>query len=281
MRHVPRGLHLLPFLPGMRRRTRIDDPAGIQHVLFRHRTGHCAAPSASTALIAAALVIPALFPNSACAQGFFEALFGRRWTAPYAYADPNAQTPEAARPEPGGSVVFCVRLCDGRHFPMQRHAKVTAAQACSAFCPASRTRIYHGSSIEHAVGPDGKRYAELSSAFVYREQIVPDCTCNGKDPLGVVTTPLQEDATLHPGDIVATPTGLMAYSGGNQRQSSSFTPIESYAGVSEELRQRLTSTKVSPETAAPVIVTPKVTAEDKSAERPRRNQGNKRVQVER
>ncbi len=97
-----------------------------------------------------------------------------------------------------------MRLCDGRFFPLQRHGGVSTAQACSSFCPASQTKIYRGSSIDHAVAQDGKRYADLSTAFAYREQIVPDCTCNGKDAFGLVNTPVEKDATLQPGDIVAT-----------------------------------------------------------------------------
>jgi hypothetical protein len=251
------------------------------------RCNHHATRVATRALVIAGLASATvfLFCGSAQAQGFFEALFGRRWTPPHAYADPNSQfgwgAPETARPQTSGSVVYCVRLCDGRFFPMQRHTGISPAEACTAFCPASRTRIFYGSSIEHAVAPDGKRYAELGSAFGYREKIVPDCTCNGKDALGVVNAPIEEDATLRPGDIVATDTGLMAYNGGAKRQSSNFTPIESYAGVSGELRRRLTETKITPATAAPRVSPRTEPGEDKTLERTGSTARNKRVQVER
>jgi len=205
-----------------------------------------------------ALVLPA---GSASAQSFFESLFGR-WSRPApsanAYADPSSpwspfgpRSPEAQRSEDG--TAYCVRLCDGRYFPIQRHGGVTPARTCSAFCPASQTRIYSGDSIDQAVGPDGKPYRELSTAFSYRERIAPGCTCNGKDAFGLVNTPLEEDATLRPGDIVATNGGLMAYSGNAGKQS--FTPIASYSGLSAELRQRLTETKIAPASpAAPAPV---------------------------
>jgi Protein of unknown function (DUF2865) len=247
-------------------------------------------PTARSGLVVAGLSSAALLlvSGSAQAQGFFDSLFGRRWTAPHAYADPNAQwnpfgwgTPETPRPEGGSSLVFCVRLCDGRFFPMQRHAGIGATQACSAFCPTSRTRIFHGSNIEHAVAADGKRYGELASAFVYRDKIVPDCTCNGKNAFGIVHAPVEDDPTLQPGDIVATNTGLMAYNGGGRRQTSSFTPIESYAGVSEELRRRLTSTKITPAAPAPVAMPQIEPAEDKPADRAGRKTTQKRAQVER
>jgi hypothetical protein len=66
---------------------------------------------------------------------------------------------------------------------------LTQAQACSSFCPAAQAKIYNGGSIEQSVGPDGRRYTELATAFAYREKIVPGCTCNGKDLFGLVTTP--------------------------------------------------------------------------------------------
>jgi hypothetical protein len=247
------------------------------------------------ALAATALVLPA---GSATAQnGIFDSLFGRRPSSPAsAYADPSPQfnpfnlfgsrAPEAQRPVEmgGGAVAFCVRTCDGRFFPVQRHAGVTQAQTCSSFCPASQTRIYNGSSIEQSVGPDGKRYTELGTAFAYREKIVPGCTCNGKDAFGLVNTPVDQDPTLRPGDIVATNAGLMAYNGsdggnaGAKKQAASFTPVGSYSGISGDMRRKLTETKISPalETSAPP---PQVQQGDAASTV--RNGKNKRVQVDR
>jgi hypothetical protein len=243
-----------------------------------------------------ALILPA---GPASAQnGIFDSLFGRRGSPPaHAYADPSPQfnpfnpfnlfgsrAPEAPRPEVGGPVAFCVRTCDGRFFPIEHHAGLTQAQACSSFCPASQTRIYNGSSIDQAVGPDGKRYADLGTAFTYREKIVPGCTCNGKDAFGLVSTPIDEDLTLRPGDIVATNAGLMAYNGSNggnsgtKKQTASFTPIGSYSGLSGEMRRKLTETKIAPalETRAPLPQAPQGDATSST-----RGGKNKRVQVDR
>ena len=214
------------------------------------------------AALAVTFVLPA---GSASAQnGIFDSLFGRR-PAPSAnaYADPSpgfnpfnlfGSRPEAQRPaEIGVGVAFCVRTCDGRFFPVQQHAGLTQAQACSSFCPAAQTKIYSGSSIEQSVGPDGRRYTDLATAFAYREKIVPGCTCNGKDAFGLVTTPVDEDPTLRPGDIVATNNGLMAYNGstGTKKQTASYTPISSYSGLSGDLRRKLTETKVAPALESP------------------------------
>ena len=95
----------------------------------------------------------------------------------------------AARPQVshggGRGVAYCVRLCDGRYFPIQRHANANPVQLCSAFCPAAKTQVFNGSQIDHAYAGNGARYADLDNAFVYREKIVDGCTCNGKDSFGL------------------------------------------------------------------------------------------------
>src|SRR6266404_4760678 len=212
---------------------------------------------------------------TASAQNIFEALFGRLWNSPAtSYADPNApsHSPEATRSEDG--VAFCVRLCDGRYFPIQRHSGASSAQTCSSLCPASATKIYIGNGIDHAVAPDGKRYSELATAFAYRKKIVPGCTCNDRDAFGLVTTPVADDPTLRAGDIVATKAGLMVYSGG--ANGPTFTPISTYAGLSADLRRQLTETKIEPaaEESAPP---PPVRQAEAS---PARSTKNKRAQAD-
>jgi hypothetical protein len=227
-----------------------------------------------------ALVMPI---GSASAQNIFDSLFGRRANpAPSATADPfSAWSPFGSRPaetpptEMGG-VAYCVRLCDGRFFPIQRHGTQSPAQACNSFCPASQTKIYNGSSIDNSVGPDGRSYRELSTAFTYREKIVPGCTCNGKDAFGLVNTPVAEDPTLRAGDVVATNNGLMAYNGGTSaRTAANFTPIASYSGLSGELRRRLSETKISP------TANPAPAALIKPSSVTPRNGTSKRAQVDR
>jgi hypothetical protein len=213
---------------------------------------------------------------TASAQNIFEALFGRLWNSPVATdAVPNAPSgsPEATRSE--GGLAYCVRLCDGRYFPIQRHSGTTPAQTCSSSCPASATRIYNGNSIDHAVAPDGKRYSELATAFAYRKKIVPGCTCNGRDAFGLVNTAVADDPTLRPGDIVATNTGLMAYSAGPD--GSTFMPISAYAGLSADVRRQLTETKIEPAAEGPAPLPPLQQAEVTSA----RSTKNKRAEADR
>jgi hypothetical protein len=175
---------------------------------------------ASVRLISLALLAASLSAAPAAAQGLFDSLFNgdrysprqRSYAPPSgnAYVEPSLGQPQdrSATPQTsygtGRAVAYCVRLCDGRYFPMQRHANATPAQLCNAFCPAAKTQIFNGNEIDHAVASTGARYADLDTAFVYRKKLVADCTCNGKDAFGLAKIDVASDPTLRPGDIVAT-----------------------------------------------------------------------------
>jgi hypothetical protein len=221
------------------------------------------AASLSVAAILAAALIGSTAPASAQLFNFFFGSPRRAGPPPSAsaYANPyptfnpfdrlREREPARQSGSPGGSVVFCVRLCDGRYFPVQRHRNSNAAQVCSSFCPASPTKLFSGSRIDHAVASDGTRYAGLENAFAYRERVVENCTCNGRDAYGLVNgMSAADDPTLRRGDIVATNTGFVAYSG--SRQQAEFTPIASYPGLSAEWRRRLAETRIVPANATAV-----------------------------
>jgi hypothetical protein len=242
--------------------------------------------------LARAQVVPlaiaaiASFAAPASAQ-FFDFFNNKRWSHPPAYADPfqsspfGQRAPEMPRVESGGPTAFCVRTCDGRYFPIARNTGATPAQTCTALCPAAATRIYQGSTIDNATA-NGQRYADLNTAFVYREKIVAGCTCNGKDAFGLVTLSISIDPTLHTGDIVATNDGLMAVTGG-RKQAAEFTPIQSYSGLPADLRQRLADTKVSPNEIVPVTVPvkPPDTTASIAASKAKRTQAEQRPQQQR
>jgi hypothetical protein len=162
------------------------------------------------ALAAAAFV--AVLGVEARAQNLFDFLFGGFQQRQAPPQQPGASPPSGTIPEAGygGGQAFCVRLCDGRYFPLQPHPTASPSQLCSAFCPATQTRIFRGNEIQTAVGQDGGHYAELKNAYLYRKQLVAGCTCNGKDSLGLVTLDASNDPTLQPGDTVATPDGKTA-----------------------------------------------------------------------
>jgi Protein of unknown function (DUF2865) len=180
----------------------------------------------SLGLLTLALATPA------SAQGIFERIFGGiRHTveaprAPVdAYADPsgNFGGDNAERRADGPSRAFCVRTGDGFYFPVQSRPGLNAVQACSAFCPGSKTALYSGSAIDNAVTSDGSRYADLGNAFLYRKQLVAGITCNGRDAFGLVRIDINSDPTLRPGDMVATKSGLMAFTGTTNKVAT-FAP---------------------------------------------------------
>jgi len=191
------------------------------------------------AVIAGALSAAAMVAGPAHA-GFFDFLFGGpdRQTRPAAesYAAPERVAPAPLGPQSvrqgngdtGHVVGYCVRLCDGQHFPLEHMANATPVETCRAMCPASKTKVYFGSEIGGAAAKDGARYADLDTAFIYRKQLVANCTCNGRDAFGLAPFDLSSDPTLRPGDIVMTKDGPMAYSG-KSGKADAYTPVDSAA----------------------------------------------------
>jgi hypothetical protein len=132
---------------------------------------------------------------------------------------------------------------------------MNAAEMCRAFCPAAPTQIFSGGGgIANAVAPNGQRYSNLPNAFVYRDKMVPDCSCDGKSPIGLVRFEDADDPTLRTGDIVATDGGLMTYR--NDGRSGEFVPAASTPGLSAKLKEQLTQTRVAPgQSEAPAAAT--------------------------
>lgn len=226
------------------------------------------------ALIALTALGIGLLPRVAAAQGFFDFLFGggppqkqQRQAAqppqpqpeanffadPFGLSQPASSPPPPPRPAGGGGSgpAFCVRTCDGRYFPLQARGGATPAQMCQAFCPATATKVFIGSTIDGAASNSGERYADLENAFAYRKALRADCTCNGRDPAGLAPVDLSLDTSLRPGDVIATTSGLVAYSGVRvgAGQTAEFTPVASYPGLTADVRARLGEMKVAPVSA--------------------------------
>jgi hypothetical protein len=203
------------------------------------------------------------------AASLFEFLFGPRQPAPPQQANAFSNPHENFGPGPEAQPTmqrmsgYCVRLCDGRYFPVTAQGNASPAEMCQSFCPASATRVYSGGSIDYAVNHDGSRYRELKNAFVYRERFVAGCTCNGRDSVGLAPVDLAMDPTLRRGDIVATTEGLYAYNGPSsegQQNAQQFTPVASYPGLSADLRAKLGEMKVAPTIATAEIAPPEPAA---------------------
>jgi len=232
-------------------------------------------------LVAATLAAPLLAaPAPVSAEGLFDFFFGgvqqkrpQREVPQQAssYADPftgqqNAPpqyVPPTRSAAAGGSgPAFCVRSCDGKYFPLMR-GLASPAQMCQAFCPASTTKVYFGSSIDGAASQTGERYTESENAFAYRKALHSDCTCNGREPVGLAPVDLALDPSLKAGDVIATTDGLVAYTGirvGND-QAPDFTPVASYPGLTAQVRARLGEMKVAPVRAETVAADAPASAE--------------------
>jgi len=207
---------------------------------------------------ATAFSFASLTPASA---GIFERIFGgflhaERPPLPTnlsSYAEPSGR--ETPRSESGPASAFCVRIIDGFYFPVRAHAGVSAAEACHAFCPGSRTRLYSGGGIDNAVASGGNRYADLDTAFLYRKELVAGATCNGRDRFGLAHVDVTTDPTLRPADIVATKTGLVAFTG-MKNKVAEFVPINGDRGVPKSTRDKLAGVKIMrPAPGAPKLVT--------------------------
>jgi hypothetical protein len=209
---------------------------------------------AAGGLAAALMTLANSVPASA---GIFERLFGgfrHAIEAPQslpddvrAFADPSDDMRAAPVPraEAAPASAYCVRVSDGFYFPVQAHAGVTVAATCRTLCPATETRLYSGSGIDHAVADDGSRYSDLPAAFLYRKTLVAGSTCNGRGPFGLARVDARSDPTLRPGDIVATAQGMVAVSAMKNRRAE-FTPAGSYRGLSKGYRDKLAETKIMP-----------------------------------
>jgi Protein of unknown function (DUF2865) len=202
-----------------------------------------------------------LAPRMASAESLFDFFFGgtqkQRQAPPQAsfFADPfGLNQPPAPPPRPvasgGSGPAFCVRSCDGRYFPLSR-GNATPVQMCQAFCPASVTKVFFGSTIDSASSSNGERYADSENAYAYRKALRADCTCNGRDAAGLAPIDLTLDTSLRPGDVIATTSGLVASSSAKagSGQTAEFTPVASYPGLTAEVRARLGEMKVAPASA--------------------------------
>jgi hypothetical protein len=192
--------------------------------------------SGKIAVAAAALLSVLAMAPVAQAQGFFSNFFGlfsghRQQSPmtplPYAGEENANGVPENSMPHArysygGGPQAYCVRTCDGRHFPISGTSNQSRAAACRSFCPAAETKVVYGGNIDNAVTESGRPYFELPNAFRYRDELVAGCSCNGKDAVGLAAVKLEDDPTLRRGDIVVGESGLLVAGRSNDRQGVSL-----------------------------------------------------------
>ena len=186
------------------------------------------------AVVATTLAVSGWMTVPAHANDFFSTLFGGIMGQPSAppsffpFGNNEAGAPPAPRQRSassGGRQAFCVRTCDGRYFPLASPTGQSRTASCNELCPASETRVFYGSNIDHAASENGKSYSSLPNAFRYRNEIVSGCTCNGKDTFGLAKIDIKDDPTLRKGDIVAGEDGLLVAHKTDKRGASlNFSP---------------------------------------------------------
>lgn len=248
--------------------------AGRTHAGARQRL------AAVLALVLSGAFIPA---QPAAAQDFFTALFGgyneepARSSAEYrssyapSYEDRRQSRPvfrarrersESRSDEPreshrsassasnsGGGATNCVRMCDGRYFPLPHGtSRANAANVCTALCPKAETKVFNGGDMEHAVATDGTRYSSLPNAFAFRQKIVSDCSCTGHGPGGLAQINVESDPTLRVGDVVVQASGPTIFNGASQLpyKAADFTPVKDYGKLNDQLRRVLSEVRVNP-----------------------------------
>ncbi|MBI5321521.1 DUF2865 domain-containing protein [Bradyrhizobium sp.] len=186
---------------------------------------------------AAAVLAVAALPPAAQAQDFFSGFFGG-FGRPHAPAIQMPSGEEFQRAQPrqrfGGGQAWCVRICDGRYFPITGNGGEARANSCENLCPTADTEIVYGNTIDNAATEKGKPYSKLPNAFRYRNELVAGCSCNGKDPAGLASIDVERDPTLRKGDIVAGENDLVV---ANKSADGRGAPIE-FSPASERIKAR-------------------------------------------
>ncbi len=143
--------------------------------------------------------------------GLFDTLFGNNSNNNNDDGNPNPADANAA-PAAGTFRTVCVRTCDGFYFPISYATGpgrfADDERVCQRMCPAAEVKLYSyrnpGEDMAQAVTADGRRYSELPTAFRYRSEFNPSCTCKAAGQSWVDAVK-QGDDPVERGDIVVTP----------------------------------------------------------------------------
>lgn len=136
-------------------------------------------------------------------RGFFDALFGGG----------NVVNPSGDGAPAGTFHTVCVRTCDGYYFPISYSTTPTRfpddQRACQRECPAAEATLYAfrnpGENMEQAMSISGQPYTSLPTAFQYRKQFTPTCSCRRPGQSWADALKDADDSsTLESGDIVVT-----------------------------------------------------------------------------
>jgi hypothetical protein len=144
-------------------------------------------------------------------RGFFDALFGGG-----TIVNPTGDGAPA-----GTFHTVCVRTCDGYYFPIS-YSTVPGRFAddqrtCQRLCPATEVSLYAfrnpGEDMNQAMSLNGQPYTALPTAFQYRKQFTPTCSCRRPGQSWADALKDADDSsTLESGDIIVTDKNAKALS---------------------------------------------------------------------
>ncbi|MDE2379298.1 DUF2865 domain-containing protein [Bradyrhizobium sp.] len=128
-------------------------------------------------------------------------------------ANPGAP-PGDLGPQSGTFRTVCVRTCDGAYFPIS-FATVPARfpddeRTCKALCPAAEAALYAyrnpGEDMNAAVSISGQPYTALPTAFKFRSEFNPSCSCKaaGQSWADALKSADDKAAVAQQGDIIVT-----------------------------------------------------------------------------
>ncbi|MET4799643.1 DUF2865 domain-containing protein [Bradyrhizobium sp. LB11.1] len=152
------------------------------------------------------------YANAAQSQGgnFLSNLFGGGNNP----NNPQAVPPPDLGPQSGTYRTVCVRTCDGAYFPIS-FATVPARfpddeRTCKALCPAAEAVLYAhrnpGEDMNSAVSISGQPYTALPTAFKFRTEFNPSCSCKaaGQSWADALKSADDKAAVEQQGDIIVT-----------------------------------------------------------------------------
>ncbi|MGB7257272.1 MAG: DUF2865 domain-containing protein [Pseudolabrys sp.] len=178
--------------------------------------------------------------------GFFDRLFGPPGTAPSIMGPPDQQQMS------GTFRTVCVRTCDGYYFPISYATTPDRfrvdEQICQRTCPAAEVSLYTyhnpGEEIQQAVSLNGRLYTELPTAFHYRQEFNPACSCRKAGQSWADALKTLDDTTVEQGDIVVNA----------ERAKRMSQPLDA-RGRPIKVDPRAATATAAPATTAPVAAT--------------------------
>lgn len=204
------------------------------------------------------------YANAAQSQGggnFLSNLFGGGNNP----NNPQGPPPSDLGPQSGTYRTVCVRTCDGAYFPIS-FATVPARfsddeKTCKALCPAAEAVLYAhrnpGEDMNSAVSISGQPYTSLPTAFKFRSEFNPSCSCKaaGQSWADALKSADDKAAVEQQGDIIVTEESAKKM---QQRQLTKGAPANAKKGAAPA-----PTTAAAPAATPPADTSTTTTSENK------------------